>query len=223
VIIWEGRATEPRPLGHPVPGTDLRLGPIEGQGVGADGGGGPGCADGRCIVYVNAADTHRVWEVSEAGTHQLADGGYLVLKDLSESGLSIGLTHLSDFGSCSQLQGGGEFQGFKTCRHQLTTFSPDGQLILAWPPYSDGLGSGEIAVIDLDGHSLFERHSTAQAQAVLTSAVWEDDRHVLATAFQDRQWSVVRIASDGSMEYAVPPIPGQDLDNPFVLPTGGVF
>jgi hypothetical protein len=207
VIIWEGRATDPRPLGDPVPGTDPRLGPISGQGV----------------VYVNAVDTHRVWEVSDAGTHQLTDGGYLVLNDLSESGLSIGLTQLTDFGSCSRLQGGGEFQGFKTCQNQLTAFSPDGQLILAGPPYSDGLGSGEIAMIDVEGHPLFERHSTTQAQAVYTSAVWEDETHVLATTYQDGKWSVVRIASDGSMEYAVAPVAGHDVDNPFVLPTGGVF
>jgi hypothetical protein len=223
VVIWEGRATEPRPLGDPVPGADLRLGPVIGQGVGADGGGGPGCSDGSCTVYVNAADSHRVWEVSDTGTQQLTDGGYLVLNDQSEAGLSIGLTRITDFGSCSRLQGGGEFQGFKTCENELTTFSPDGGLILAEPPYSDGLGAGAIAMFDLDGHRVFERHSTARAQAVVTSAVWEDDAHVLATMFQAGKWSVVRIASDGSMEYAVPPIAGQDLDNPFVLPTGGGF
>ena len=40
--------------------------------------------------------------------------------------------------------------------------------------------------------------------------------------YQEGSWSLVRIASDGSMEYAVPPRPGADVtENPYVLPTGG--
>ena len=43
---------------------------------------------------------------------------------------------------------------------------------------------------------------------------------MLAPVFQDGMWSIVRFASDGSMEYAMTPVPGQDVENPYVLATG---
>jgi hypothetical protein len=79
-------------------------------------------------------------------------------------------------------------------------------------------------MIGLDGTVLFDRRSTAAAQATLADndAVWEDATHVLVPVYQEGSWSLVRIASDGSMEYAVPPRPGADVtENPYVLPTGG--
>ena len=60
-------------------------------------------------------------------------------------------------------------------------------------------------------------HSTAKAQAFYPTAEWEDASHALAPVFQDGTWSIVRFASDGIMEYAAPQIPGQDVDNPFIL------
>jgi hypothetical protein len=53
------------------------------------------------------------------------------------------------------------------------------------------------------------------------TAEGEDDEHALAPVFQDGMWSIVRFASDGSMEYATPPVPGADVDGPFILATGG--
>jgi len=44
---------------------------------------------------------------------------------------------------------------------------------------------------------------------------------VLAAVFQDGKWSIVRFASDGSMEDAVPPVAGEDVENPYILATGG--
>ncbi|MGI8523022.1 MAG: hypothetical protein ACR2K3_06895 [Nocardioides sp.] len=224
VILWEARATDPRPLGDPVPGSDLRLGPLIGEGVGASGGSGPGCAVTACTVYVNVADgPGQPWEVSDAGTRKALDGGYLSIADLSEAGLSIGLTKATDSSTCSKLLGGGEFQGFSTCQNQLTSFSPDGRLILALPSYFDGVGPGGIAMYDLDGTRLFERTSTEQAQSYFTGATWEDDTHVLAPAYQDGKWALVRIGSDGSMEYAVAPATGPYDQSPFVLPTTSIL
>ena len=224
VILWEARATDPRPLGDPVPGSDLRLGPLTGEGIGAGGGSGPGCAGTVCTVYVNAAGSPgKVYEVSDSGTQQLRDGGYLKLADMSQAGLSIGLTKVTDSKTCSKLLGSGEFQGFETCANQLDTFSPDGQLILAWPSYFDGAGPGGIAVYDLQGTPLFERSATADVQSYVTGAVWEDDTHLLAPAYQDGKWALVRIASDGTMEYAVPPTKGPFDQSPFVLPVDNLY
>ena len=101
------------------------------------------------------------------------------------------------------------------------SFSPDGRLILADPAYHDGIGNGVIAMYDLSGDLLFSLRSTARAQSFYPEAQWEDATHVLAPVYQDGKWALVRFASDGSMEYAVPPVAGSDVDTPYVLAAGG--
>ena len=211
VVVWGARASEPAPLGDPVPGSDLRLGPVTGDDCSL-----------ACSVIVNVRDGRgQPWEVSDSGSQPLRDGGYLVVNDDSEGGLSIGFTEITDFKTCSKLLGGGEFQGFATCKNQLISFSPDGQLIQALPSYFDGVGPGGIAMYGLDGKQLFERSATEQVQSYFTVATWEDDTHVLAPTYQDGKWALVRIASDGSMEYAVAPVKGPYDQSRFLLPTGG--
>ncbi|HEX4685156.1 MAG TPA: hypothetical protein VH228_00140 [Nocardioides sp.] len=219
VMVRNSSATEPLEYGDPIRATDdMRMGPVLGDHCGA--------AGDSCEVYVNVSDpkadpSWRPWLVDVNGTQPYLDGTYLILSDVSESGLSIGYRSITDFGSCSILLGGGEFQGFQTCKHALVSFSPDSRLILADPAYHDGIGNGEIAMYDVGGKLLWDRHGTAKAQAFYPTAEWEDAEHALAPVFQDGEWSIVRFASDGSMEYAVTPIPGQDVDHPFVVATGG--
>jgi hypothetical protein len=222
VTIWEGWASEPRPLGDPVPGSDVRMGLITGDAPAVPGQAGPDCAATSCTVIVNVHDgSSQPWEVSESGSQPLRDGGYLDVRDISQAGLSIGLTKATASSTCSKLLGGGEFQGFSTCKNQLATFSPDGRLIQAWPGYFDGIGPGGIAMYDLDGTRLFERRATEKAQSYYLGEMWEDDTHVLAPTYQDGKWAIVRIASDGSMEYAVEPVKGAFDGRPYILPTGG--
>ncbi len=209
VIVWEARASDPRPLGDPISGSNLRLGPVSGEKCSL-----------ACTVIVNDRNTWQPWEVTDAGSQKLRDGGYKSVADTSDAGLSIGYTKITDVGTCSTLLGGGEFQGFATCKNTLESFSPDGQLILGLPAYPDGAGPNEISMYDLEGHRLFDRGSTEQVQPTFQEAVWEDSTHVLAPIYQAGSWALVRIASDGSMEYAVPPTPGEDLTlDPYVLPT----
>ena len=214
VQTWGLGDTSPFALGDPIAaGDDLRVAAVTGDDCSL-----------VCAVDVNVMDGPngpQPWEASLNGTEQLRDGSYLKISDQSPGGLTIGYRKITEFGSCSALLGGGEFQGFTTCKHTLVSFSPDERLILADPAYHDGIGNGVIAMYDLDGNVLFDRHSTAKAQSHYPTAEWEDATHVLAPVFQDGKWSIVRIASDGSMEYAVPPTPGDDVDNPYVLATGG--
>jgi hypothetical protein len=219
VMVWNAGATDALEYRDPVPaGSDLRMGPILGDRCGPQ---------DYCEVYVNVPDQQaesgwQPWQVTVNGTEPLLDGDYRILADSMEAGLSIGYRKITDTGSCSILLGGGEFQGFETCKHTLVSFSPgESGLILADPAYHDGIGNGVIGMYDLKGNLLFERHGTAKAQSFYPSAQWEDGTHVLAPVFQDGRWSIVRIGSDGSMEYAVPPVPGEDMANPYVLPTGG--
>jgi hypothetical protein len=223
VMIWEGWASEPRPLGDPVPGSEWRLGPVTGAGAASPGQSGPDCRQFSCAVIVTEpGSTWQPWEVSDAGTTKLRDGGFSSVADVSEAGLTIGYSRITDVNTCSKLAGGGEFQGFETCTHTLQSFSPDGQLILGLPSVVEGAGANGIAMLDLQGKPLFDRHSTRQVQPTFNAQEWEDDSHVLVPVYQEGSWSLVRVASDGSMQYAVAPRPGVDVtDNPYVLPTGG--
>jgi hypothetical protein len=215
-MVWKLGALEPVAYGAPVPADDgSRMGPLLGDDCGPQ---------GTCEVYVNVPDQQATggrqpWLVDVNGTQKYMDGDYRVVADATESGLSIGARAITDTGSCSVLLGGGEFQGFSTCRNTLVSFSPDGKLILADPAYHDGIGNGVLAMYDLGGHRLFQRTNSEEAQSFYPSAQWEDATHVLAPVFQDGKWSIVRFASDGSMEYAVPPVAGHDADTPFVLAT----
>jgi hypothetical protein len=218
VMAWNAGAAHALEYGDPVPASsEPRMGPLLGDRCG------PG---GTCEIYLNLSDRQaesgwQPWEVSVNGTAKLLDGDFRILADSTESGLSIGYRSISDTGSCSVLLGGGEFQGFSTCKHTLESFSPDGRLILGVPAYRDGIGDGVIAMYDLEGKLLFERRNTLKTESFYSSAQWEDATHVLAPVFQHQTWSLVRFASDGSMEYAVAPVAGQDLENPYVIATGG--
>jgi hypothetical protein len=214
VMVLTTGATEPRTLGDPVPaGHGLRMGPF----------GSDDCVPDFCSVFVNVSGGNtpgQPWEVADYATRPFTDGDMLTVADEGQ-GVFIGYTELTDFGSCSILWGGGEFQGFDTCKHTLASISPDEPLVLADPAYHDGIGHGLIGMYGIHGKLLWDRHSTAKAQAFYSEAQWEDGDHVLAPVFQDGNWSIVRFAADGSMEYAVPPVAGEDLDNPYVLATGG--
>src|SRR4051794_35882203 len=94
-------------------------------------------------------------------------------------------------------------------------------MVLASPPYFDGLGPTSLAVWDVTGKTLFERMSNAKHQATIGDAQWEDDSHLVASVYQEGAWSLVRIATDGTMETVVSPMPSEDYENPFVLSLGG--
>ena len=224
VTIWEGWASQPRPLGDPVPGNDVRIGPVTGSGDVGPGQTGPDCRQSSCSVIVNVHDgPGQPWEVSESGSQPLRDGGYLDVNDVSQAGLTIGFTRITDYRTCSKLLGGGEFQGFATCQNQLVSFSPDGRLIHALPSNGDGIGPNGIAMYDLAGNRLFERSATEKAQSYFLGETWEDAAHLLLPTYQDGRWAVVRIAADGSMEYAVAPAKGAYDGRPFILPIGGAL
>ena len=42
---------------------------------------------------------------------------------------------------------------------------------------------------------------------------------MLTVTYQDGEWAVVRVGLDGSMEYAVAPVSGSDMERPFFLQT----
>jgi hypothetical protein len=212
VMVYAAGATEPRLLGDPIPGNhDIRIAAVLSQD----------CTE-FCTVYVNGphegAQFWQPYEVTDDGTQVYRDGGLWMVDDVA-GGLTVGKDEITDFSSCSDLFGGGEFQGFHTCKAQFDSFSPDGATVLGYLPMFDGTGSTAVSMWTVTGDKLFERRADVKHQAAIPDAEWEDADHVLAMVFQENTWSLVRIATDGSMEYAVPPVKGDNVSNPFVLET----
>lgn len=212
VFIWENQAGDPRPYGDPLPAdSQPNVAGITGSRC-----------DLVCTVYVNTSGPSgfQPYEVTDKGTQKLLDGSFKIVDDVSGSGLFGGRTEVSDGASCSKVLGGGDFPGWGTCRYQVERFSPDDSLVAAYPAYFDGAGSSSLAVLRATGGKpVFDRDSNPSSQVTVTSVTWEDATHLLATTYQEGQWSVVRFNPDGTMEYAVPPTPGKDVtQGVFVLP-----
>ena len=164
-----------------------------------EGEGGNGCA-----AFVNSVDASKAWS---AISHGIVDTvpGVISIGDVANGGGMIGMTSIADEGSCWGL-----FKVWKpkpaweTCDFTLFDFSPSGERILAGPSYLDGFGQGIAAVLDRDGEVLAEWRS--HGQATILGTVWEDDDHVLVTAFQDEHSAILRVGLDGSVEFALPPV-----------------
>lgn len=105
-----------------------------------------------------------------------------------------------------------------TCDHAFLRFSPDGTHVLGVASDSDGLGYGTVTVLEsATGEEVLEVRPTDPG--FIGRLAWEDDQHLLATAwsYEDESWTVHRIGLDGSAEVAAGPVRGVDADNPFAF------
>ncbi|MCD6638675.1 MAG: hypothetical protein LT071_02020 [Nocardioides sp.] len=119
-------------------------------------------------------------------------------------------------GSCGGVLRGGR-EEWRTCDFTVDRFSPDGAWVLATDAYLDGMGQGTLAILDAGTGG-------AQVQYEVEDGVffdwrWEDAAHALAVVHTpaDQAWQVVRLGLDGSVEQAVAPRRGTDLEPPFWL------
>jgi hypothetical protein len=72
----------------------------------------------------------------------------------------------------------------------------------------------------MDGPELATWQGAGGDAPTIVQTVWEDDEHALAVVWAAGEWSIVRFGVDGSSEYAVPPVPGEDGQRAaFTLPT----
>ena len=176
--------------------------------------------DYGCSVWVNTADASGSWVSTSHGIVE-AVPSIKAVRDVSEAGHVMGLASLADDGSCSGIWKNYRRPVWQTCDYTLTQFSPgSGWRVLGTDPYLDGLGQRTLAFIDADqGEVVTEFESPRNGPTIIQTA-WEDDRHVLAVVVDGTQWSVLRLGDDGSMEYAVAPVAGDEVSRPYVLPAG---
>ncbi len=220
IVGWFGADRSP----HFVEAGSHRTGELPevrgGAGLGALLVDGTTCQEGEggngCAAFVNSVDATRVWS---SVSHGLVDvvPGVISVRDVADDGGMLGMTSLSDEGSCWGL-----FEVWKrrpkweTCDYTLFDFSPSGERIVAGPAYLDGFGQGMAAVLDRQGRVLAEWHS--KGEAAILGSTWEDEDHVLLKAFQDEKYAVIRVGLDGTVELALPPAPDPGAGGAYVLP-----
>jgi hypothetical protein len=192
------------------------------------------CTPGQssdCVIYASGFDMATnesfVFTLTSTGDRADVDPDRVLIdiKDATDDGRVVGVTSIDELApsSCSAVldpAASGSTPLWKTCKHTLEQFSPNGDYLLASPTYNDGLGPGVIAIYDArTGDLLVDRRNETEGLVFYNSAVWEDETHVLFTVFQDGKWSIVRINVDGAMEYAIAPEKGDEMEVPWHFET----
>lgn len=181
------------------------------------------CLEGRttdagCTVFVNTVGkSPQVWASTSHGFAERFNEDLQRLTARTD-GVDAGITSVADDGStCSAVQRETESSPlWETCDLRLMAFSPDGGRLFAVGSIGDGIGDGEFAVLDA-GDGTPSAHVVGDGKTFITDYAWEDARHVLMVAWSGGEWSVVRMAADGTLENAVAPRKGADTEQPFLL------
>lgn len=131
------------------------------------------------------------------------------------TGLVAGQTEFTGDGSCSGVMdplSADRRLVWETCEHELGAFSPDGTYVVGLAPYSDGLGSPSVGILDAaTGEPVvdFVSGRTARSAVQVGDVVWEDATTLLATVTQGPEQYVVRATIDGRVERVAGPHPAE--------------
>ncbi|WP_457205218.1 hypothetical protein [Nocardioides sp. P5_C9_2] len=172
-----------------------------------------------CAIMVNSTRRPLSWVTS---SHGIVDRTPFQTVTTGRGRWLGGIVSRTDTGTCNAMRRGTRTR-WTTCRNQLSTISPDRRHLVGTPAYADGFGPTRLDFLDLrSGDRTRSLVSDRQGRsATYVDQVWEDSEHLLVVTFQAGEWAIVRLGTDGSMEYAVPPRPdGGDLDAPLYLTTG---
>lgn len=178
---------------------------------------GEDCREGSTdctVIVVSLARQARTYAVTAEGVAEVTS---VRGATTGSDELVGGVVSTSDTGTCSRLLRDLTEQLWRTCDHRLTDFAPDGAHLIGLPAYADGLGPTELAILDATDGSPVQSWIGTRGSATYFDEVWEDDAHVLVVTYQRGEWAVVRLGLDGSMEYAIAPEPGEDLQRPILL------
>lgn len=173
---------------------------------------------GGCTAFV-----HRGRHVWASTSHGLVDrvGQLLRVADVNQRGRVIGLVsrHTAHRPDCWGVFGPNGHRVFKTCRYYLHAWSPDGHRVLAERSTTRWWSVRRLAILGRDGHVVHAWRFDASRHRNLTQLTWEDSRHLLGVLMAHGEWGLVRIGTDGSVEYAGPTAPVTDEElTPFSLP-----
>ena len=75
-----------------------------------------------------------------------------------------------------------------------------------------------FAILGRDGHTVRSWTFDPGRRRSLTQLTWEDDHHLLGVLLVHDRWGLVRIGTDGTVEYAGPPVAAPGELTPYNLP-----
>jgi hypothetical protein len=172
---------------------------------------------GGCTVFVHRG--RHVWVSTSHGIVARV-GPMPNVSDVNQRGLVIGLdsrrtTHHGDCWGAFRPSG---HRVFRTCRYFLDSFSPDGHRVLAERSQTRWWSVRRFAILGRDGHVVHAWTFDAGRHRSLSQLTWEDPHHLLGVLMAHHTWGLVRIGTDGSVEYAGPTVPQTDEFTPYDLP-----
>ena len=111
---------------------------------------------------------------------------------------------------------------WETCDYSLSTFSPNGQFVLASDPYLDGFGTRSVSILDAQtGDLVVTYQQRGNSQMALTQTVWESGDTVLAIAAEGTSFTILRMSAAGDLDAATDPLendPNADIPYWFASP-----
>lgn len=185
-------------------GEVIEWGQVSGKGpftVTAVGGTGS-CSGGReCAVYIrnDGPSGQPAQVIATDGATELA--GRLRIADLGDL-VYDALISASDDGSCSAWFALSGEKQWETCDYTLAAISPDSQRVLGLPAYFDGLGYGDISVLDAADGTPVRSWPSTRRSVTFTTTMWESDDALIAHVVDPPtgENAVVRLRMDGSAE-----------------------
>ncbi len=195
----------------------------QGEGVGAVWGAGT-CQEqapegGGCTVFVNAARNRGVFVST---SHGIVDrtGPMLHVADVNHEGRVTGLVSRATpaRAACWGVFGPGGHRAWQTCRYRLDTFTDGGRRVLGLHGQATWDSINRFAIFRHDGSIARAYTFRPGPERSLNGLTWEDPTHLLGVLRVGGSWSIIRIGVDGTVEYAVPPVPAVNEFTPFALP-----
>ncbi|MFT3874531.1 MAG: hypothetical protein QM714_18100 [Nocardioides sp.] len=181
------------------------------------------CVEGRssdagCAVIVNTSgQRQQVYQSTSHGDVDVLPG---FTKVTAYRGLTAGITRVRfDTTACSRVVAPTDGSAlWRSCDLQIPSLSPLAKHAVAWSSQSDGLGASDLALVTATrGDPVFHLISDEDHQVTVLQTTWEDDSHVLAEVYFDGQWGVLRVGAARTLDWAIPPVSGGDVDPPYAL------
>ena len=172
---------------------------------------------GGCTVFVNGR--HHVWLSTSHGVVDMVRS-VLQVSDVSPSGRIAGLVsrRTDRHRACYGVVRPDGHHVFRSCRYYLDAFSPDGRRVLGERSQARWLSVRRFAILGQDGHVVRSWTFDAGRRRSLSQLTWEDNHHLLGVLLAHGQWGIVRIGTDGTVEYSGATVAATDELAPFSLP-----
>jgi hypothetical protein len=172
---------------------------------------------GGCTVLVNTR--RHVWAST---SHGIVDrvGPVLRVSDVNQEGRVLGLVsrRTPDRRACWGAFRADGHRVFRTCAYYVDSFSPDGRRVLAERSEVRWSSVRRFAILGRHGRVVRSWTFVPGAHRSLSQLTWEDDHHLLGVLRAHGQWGIVRIGTDGIVEYAGTPVAATDEFTPYNLP-----